>query len=186
MLTMNIILVSERLPKARTITLGWPHLIASGMAMFGLVILLAGALNYGILRFAAELNIPYVRDVLVSIQRQQQEKNQSYLQDNLNAMAVRLGQMQAQLLRLETLGERLAKLAGFKPQDLMFNEVPFLRPRRRAFIDSQPESVARRFHAADRPADPSTGRPRRQTGFAGVDVHAGKRAQENDPNQAAG
>ena len=51
---MNIILVSEKLPKARTITLGWPHLIASGMAMFGLVILLAGALNYGILRFAAE------------------------------------------------------------------------------------------------------------------------------------
>ena len=71
---MNIILVSEKLLKARTITLGWPHLIASGMAMFGLVILLAGALYYGILRFAAELNIPYVRDVLVSIQRQQQEK----------------------------------------------------------------------------------------------------------------
>jgi murein DD-endopeptidase MepM/ murein hydrolase activator NlpD len=121
---MNIILVSEKLPKARTITLGWPHLVASAAAMFALVFLLAGAMNYGILRFAAELNIPYVRDVLVAIQRQQQEKNQSYLQDNLNAMAVRLGQMQAQLLRLETLGERLAKLAGFKPQDLMFSEVP--------------------------------------------------------------
>jgi murein DD-endopeptidase MepM/ murein hydrolase activator NlpD len=124
MLTMNIILVSERLHKARTITLGWPHFVASGVAMLGLVVLLAGALNYGILRFAAELNIPYLRDVLVSIQRQQHEKTQSYLQDNLNAMAVRLGQMQAQLLRLETLGERLAKIAGFKPQDLMFNEIP--------------------------------------------------------------
>jgi murein DD-endopeptidase MepM/ murein hydrolase activator NlpD len=121
---MNIILVSEKLPKARTITLGWPHLIASAMFMLTLVLLLAGALNYGILRFAAELNIPYVRDVLVSIQQQQQQKTQSYLQDNLNAMAVRLGQMQAQLLRLDTLGERLAKLAGFKPQDLMFDEIP--------------------------------------------------------------
>jgi len=121
---MNIILVSEKLPKARTITLGWPHLIASAMFMLTLVLLLAGALNYGILRFAAELNIPYVRDVLVSIQQQQQQKTESYLQDNLNAMAVRLGQMQAQLLRLDTLGERLAKLAGFKPQDLMFDEIP--------------------------------------------------------------
>ncbi len=83
-----------------------------------MVLALAGALNYGILRFAAELNIPYVKDMLVSIHQRQQEKNQSYLQDNLNAMAVRLGQMQAQLLRLDTLGERLAKLAGFKPQDL--------------------------------------------------------------------
>lgn len=121
---MNIILVSERLPKARTITLGWPHLIGSGTMILALVVLLAAALNYGILRFAAELNVPYVRDVLVSIQQQQHQKTQSYLQDNLNAMAVRLGQMQAQLLRLDTLGERLAKLAGFKPQELMFNEIP--------------------------------------------------------------
>jgi murein DD-endopeptidase MepM/ murein hydrolase activator NlpD len=92
--------------------------------MLAIVLTLAGALNYGVLRFAAELNIPYVKDMLVAVHQQQQEKNQSYLQDNLNAMAVRLGQMQAQLLRLETLGERLAKLAGFKPQDLMFNEAP--------------------------------------------------------------
>lgn len=121
---MNIILVSEKLPKAWTITLGWPHLAGLASLLMVVVLTLAGALNYGILRFASELNIPYVRDVLVTIHQQQQEKNQSYLQDNLNAMAVRLGQMQAQLLRLDTLGERLAKLAGFKPQDLMFNEVP--------------------------------------------------------------
>jgi murein DD-endopeptidase MepM/ murein hydrolase activator NlpD len=121
---VNIILVSEKLPKARTITLGWFHLASAVAMMAFLVLALAGALNYGILRFAADLNIPYVKDMLVSIHQRQQEKNQSYLQDNLNAMAVRLGQMQAQLLRLDTLGERLAKLAGFKPQDLMFNEAP--------------------------------------------------------------
>lgn len=121
---MNIILVSEKLPKAWTITLGWPHLAGAAVLLAFLVLTLAGALNYGILRFASELSIPYVKDMLVSINQRQQEKNQSYLQDNLNAMAVRLGQMQAQLLRLDTLGERLAKLAGFKPQDLMFNEVP--------------------------------------------------------------
>lgn len=121
---MNIILVSEKLPKARTITLGWLHLAGAAVLTLTLVLTLAGALNYGILRFASELKIPYVKDMLVSIHQRQQEKNQSYLQDNLNAMAVQLGQMQAQLLRLDTLGERLAKLAGFKPQDLMFNEVP--------------------------------------------------------------
>jgi len=121
---VNIILVSEKLPKARTITLGWSHLIVSGAFVLTLVVLLAGALNYGILRYSDEMKTPYVRDVLVSIQLQQQEKTKTYLQDNLNAMAVRLGQMQAQLLRLDTLGERLAKLAGFKPQELMFNEMP--------------------------------------------------------------
>lgn len=121
---MNIILVSEKLPKACTLTLGWAHLMAACALTLTLVLGLAGALNYGILRYAAELNIPYVRDVLASIQQQQHEKAQSYLQNNLNAMAVRLGQMQAQLLRLDTLGERLAKMAGFKPQELMFSGVP--------------------------------------------------------------
>ena len=121
---MNIILVSEKLAKARTITLGWSHLIASAALMLVTVLALAGAMNYGLLRYAAELNIPYVRDVLVAIQEQQNQRTQSYLQDNLNAMAVRLGQMQAQLLRLDTLGERLAKLAGFKQQELMFSEIP--------------------------------------------------------------
>ena len=51
---MNIILVSEKLPKARTITLGWPHLVVAGAFGFALVVVLAGAMNYGILRFAAE------------------------------------------------------------------------------------------------------------------------------------
>jgi murein DD-endopeptidase MepM/ murein hydrolase activator NlpD len=32
--------------------------------------------------------------------------------------------MQAQLLRLDTLGERLAKTAGFKPQEFMFDQTP--------------------------------------------------------------
>src|SRR5687767_144115 len=62
--------------------------------------------------------------MLLSAQQEQHEKTQSYLRDNLNAMAVKLGQMQAQLVRLDTVGERLAKLAGFKPQDLAFGELP--------------------------------------------------------------
>jgi murein DD-endopeptidase MepM/ murein hydrolase activator NlpD len=52
------------------------------------------------------------------------ERRELDVRDNLNALAVRLGQMQAQLLRLDTLGERLAKLAGFRPQDLMFGQAP--------------------------------------------------------------
>jgi murein DD-endopeptidase MepM/ murein hydrolase activator NlpD len=86
------------------------------------IVVTAGLLNFVVLRFASEL--PFMRDQVLSIQQTQQQQNASYMQDNLNAMAKRLGEMQAQLLRLDTLGERLAKLAGFKPQDFQFNEVP--------------------------------------------------------------
>lgn len=121
---MNIILVSERLAKAKTISLGLPQFALLALAATATVLVLAAALNYVMLRFAAELNIPYLQSIILSAQQEQNEKTQSYLRENLNAMAVRLGQMQAQLVRLDTVGERLAKLAGFKPQDLVFSELP--------------------------------------------------------------
>lgn len=121
---MNIILVSGRLAKARTITLGVPQLVVLGMGAFLAIIMLTSLLHYLTLRFAVDFRLPYFENVILSAQQQQSEKDQSYLRENLNAMAIRLGQMQAQLLRLDTVGERLAKLAGFKPQDLMFDQPP--------------------------------------------------------------
>ena len=49
---------------------------------------------------------------------------QSYLRDSLNTMASKLGELQARLLRVDALGERLTKVAGLKPQDFMFDRVP--------------------------------------------------------------
>ncbi len=121
---MNIILVSERLAKARTITLGLPQLALLGLSLMLSLVTLAAVMNFVMLRFAADLNVPYLHTMLLSAQHEQHEKTQFYLRENLNAMAVKLGQMQAQLVRLDTLGERLAKLAGFKPQDLVFSELP--------------------------------------------------------------
>lgn len=121
---MNIILVSERLAKARTITVGLPHLLLLGLGLLVSLVVLAGAMNYALLRVAADVDVPYLHTILLSAQQEQHEKTRSYLRENLNAMAVKLGQMQAQLVRLDTLGERLTKLAGFKPQDLVFNELP--------------------------------------------------------------
>ncbi len=121
---MNIILVSEKLAKARTITLGVPHLMFLGFGAIVTVTTLAALLHYMTLRLATDLNLPHLQSLLLYTQQDQQEKTRSYLQENLNAMAVRLGQMQAQLLRLDTLGDRLARLAGFRPQDLMFDQMP--------------------------------------------------------------
>ena len=119
---MNIIFVSGRLAKARTVTLGPKHIAIAAGAVALSILVVAGAMNFAMLRFAPEL--PFLKQQVLSIQQSQLQENESYMRYNLNAMAQRLGQMQAQLLRLDTLGERLAKLAGFKPQDFQFNEVP--------------------------------------------------------------
>ena len=121
---MNIILVSENLAKAKTITLGPLHVAFMAATTLSVVIMLAVLLHYAMLRFAPDFQLPYL-DSLVSAARHEQPDQKPFdLPENINAMAIRLGHMQAQLLRLDTLGDRLARMAGFKPQDLMFGETP--------------------------------------------------------------
>jgi len=122
--TMNIILVSSHLPTARTITLSRTQVTGIGAAALFLVVVLAGALNYLTLRYAAESRNPLVFSLFSEVVREETEKTQAYLRENLNAMATRLGEMQAQMLRLDTLGERVARLAGFKPQEFLFDQPP--------------------------------------------------------------
>ncbi len=121
---MNIILVSGKLTRARTLTLTVPHLILGTAATLFALLLLAFGLQYFTLRYAASLNSPLLNNLVLSAQQEQNEKTQSYLRYILNALAAKLSQMQAQLLRLDTLGERLARTAGFKAQEFMFDQVP--------------------------------------------------------------
>jgi murein DD-endopeptidase MepM/ murein hydrolase activator NlpD len=121
---MDIILVSGRLAKARTITVSLPQIALVSLAALGSIIALTTTLNYVLLRYAADLRVPFVHRLLASVQQEHTDRSDSYLRENLNAMAVHLGQMQAQLLRLDTLGERLARVAGFRPQDLLFGQSP--------------------------------------------------------------
>jgi len=67
-----------------------------------------------------------------------------YLRDNLDAMAAKLGALQAKLLRLDAVGARVSHLAGLKPEDLTALD--------RAAAAAAPASSARTVPA-------TTGRP---------------------------
>lgn len=122
---MNIIFVSGQLDTVRTVTLSKRHMLGLAAAVLAGVLTIACAINFVMLRYANQLHIlPFLQNRVAAMQQDTQAQNESYMRDNLNAMAKRLGEMQAQLLRLDTLGERLAKLAGFKPQDFQLNERP--------------------------------------------------------------
>lgn len=132
---MNIILVSGQFAKVRTISLSAGHVAALALAALLCLLAVAAVLNYVVLRFASDLHfMPFLQRAVLSIQQDHHTQTESYMRDNLNAMAKRLGEMQAQLLRLDTLGERLAKQAGFKPQEFKFDE----RPGRGGALSSVP------------------------------------------------
>jgi len=121
---MDIILVSDRLAKARSITLKGRHLLLAVLLAFSMLLLAVFAAQYAIIRFQPDILNTEMRTWLAGTQAEGQQKQQSYFRDGLDAMAVRLGQMQAQLLRLDTLGARLAKLSGMKPQEFNFDQLP--------------------------------------------------------------
>lgn len=121
---MNIILVSSQLATARTITVTRMHCALAGLFFMLVVLIAAGALNYATLRYAAESRSSWVFSFFSHVIEEETEKTQSYLKDNLDAMATRLGELQAQLLRLDTLGERVARLAGFSARDFRFDQPP--------------------------------------------------------------
>ncbi len=121
---MNVILVSNRLAKTRSITLGGWQILFLALLLFGSMLAAAFTLQYALLRFAPEGLGDEMRTFLSKVQSAEQQKQQSYLHSSLDAMATRVGQMQAQMQRLDSLGARLTKLTGMKPEEFRFDQPP--------------------------------------------------------------
>lgn len=121
---MHIILVSDRLATARSVRVGIGHLVLAGLASLGLMVGTAVYLTYLGIQHAAEIKHPALQALVRAAQEQQARRSEDYVRQNLSVMAVKLGEMQAQLTRLDALGERLSSAAGIKPSELTFAEVP--------------------------------------------------------------
>jgi murein DD-endopeptidase MepM/ murein hydrolase activator NlpD len=123
---VQIILISDRLAKARSVTLSWQHLVGTAFAAMLVVCAATVGLYWLTLRYASDIRIPVLQQLVLSANEAEAERGRTFVQQNLNAMAVKLGEMQAQLTRLDALGERLSSLAGFRPQEFRFSEAPGL------------------------------------------------------------
>ena len=121
---MNVIIVSNRLAKTRSFTLRGSHLLLAILLALGLLLVSVLALQYAIVRFQPEALSPNLRNWLSLVQEESKLKQQSYVREGLDTMAARLGRMQAQLMRLNALGSRLAKLGGISPQEFDFDNTP--------------------------------------------------------------
>lgn len=121
---MDIILVSSRFAKARTIKLTPVRLMMAALLALGILLAIVIAAQYAIVRLQPNAMTSDLRNWLASVQAQKKEQQQFYMRESLDTMAKRVGQMQAQVLRLDALGARLAKIAGIKKTDISFDELP--------------------------------------------------------------
>ncbi|MDR4515640.1 M23 family metallopeptidase [Nitrosomonas sp.] len=121
---MNIILISSQSAQARKIVLTKLHLFTIAGVSLITVLLLALSLNFFSLRYADRIESPVLKALLVSPQEKRHQKMQSQLHDNFNVMAAKLGEMQAQLLRLDAISAQLLEFSELESEDFMLDQLP--------------------------------------------------------------
>lgn len=107
---MQIILVSRHLKAARTITIMPRHIVVLLAVLLALVFSTSALFSW----LSVHLRLPLVEDLLRVVQQQESQKSQSYVSNNLQVMATRLGELQGRVMQLDALGERVSGLAGVK------------------------------------------------------------------------
>ncbi len=120
---MQIIVLHPRF-STQSVTLTKRHVLALAGLSVAAVLLLSVLLSYVIVINAGSLRLPFFEQALAAADRNDAGRKDRYLRENLNAMAIKLGEMQAQLMRLDALGERVQGLAGVKPEEFNFKEKP--------------------------------------------------------------
>ena len=114
---MNVIIVSGNLGSGKTIAL-------NGYQVAGLLAVLSLSIALLVTGAQAAMGRLSGSDSMFETADAHAQDGQTVLRETIDMMATRLGEMQARLLRLDTLGERLARSAGFKPQEFMFDQAP--------------------------------------------------------------
>ena len=132
---MNIILVSRKHSHARTLALGRRTLISLGVLML-LVLLGAGMTVYRLMaplwfdeEYAATLVDPTIVDAWnqrLNAQRKEINSLKQHSTEQIDALTLRLGEMQARLMRLDALGQRLVEVAKLDQGEFSFDTQPAL------------------------------------------------------------
>lgn len=115
---MQLIITDPRLRKSLSLDLNGFKLglVALGTALVLLVTSLG--LYHWVFLEGARQGWPIVGPVVRVLLKDEMATKDAYMRENLDAMARRLGQMQARMVQLESLGERVAGLAGVNPADM--------------------------------------------------------------------
>ena len=118
---MHVILVSSRSARSRSFAISRAQLALAACAVFGSAFVLAMVLNYLSLRYAVANDHPLMRPVVAALKAEESQRMQTYVRDGLRTMAVKMGELQARLARLDALGSRLSRTAGLKGDEFDFD-----------------------------------------------------------------
>lgn len=115
---MHLIITDAWLAKSRAIHLSGTKLLMAGVSLsFALMLVAAGLYHWVFLKGARE-GWPVIGSLVKLVVKDEFALRDRFMRENLDVMAKRLGEMQAKMLQLESLGERVSGLAGINVGDI--------------------------------------------------------------------
>lgn len=115
---MQLIITDAWLVKSRALHLSGSKLVAAIIATsFALILVSAGLYHWVFLKGARE-GWPVIGTLVRLVVKDEVAQQDRYVRENIEVIAKKLGEMQAKMLQLESLGERVSGLAGVNPVDI--------------------------------------------------------------------
>ncbi|MGQ0708474.1 MAG: M23 family metallopeptidase [Rhodoferax sp.] len=115
---MQLIITDAWLAKRRPVHFTGASLAAFFLAGAFLLMLASAGMYHWIFLKGAREGWPVIGTLVRLVVRDEFAQRDRFLRENIEAMARRMGEMQAKLLQLESLGERVSSLAGVPVPDL--------------------------------------------------------------------
>ena len=114
---MHLIITDAWLAKSRAVHLSGTKLLAAAATLSLALMLAAAGLYHLVFLKGARERWPVVGSLVRLVVADEFEQRDRFMRENLDAMARKVGEMQAKLLQLEALGDRVSGLAGVNVKD---------------------------------------------------------------------
>jgi murein DD-endopeptidase MepM/ murein hydrolase activator NlpD len=115
---MQILITHGALARTRVLHFSRQQLAMAAAALLLVLMLASGAVYHWFFLKAAREGWPVVSALVRLVVRDEIAQRDRFLRENLDAMAQKVGEMQARMIQLEAAGERITGLAGVKAEEL--------------------------------------------------------------------
>lgn len=115
---MHLIITDAWMARQRAIHLSGMQLMLALVSSALVLMLTALGLYHWVFLKGAREGWPVISTLVKLVMQDEVDQRDRFNRENINAMAKRLGEMQAKLMQLDALGERVSSLAGVNPNDI--------------------------------------------------------------------
>jgi murein DD-endopeptidase MepM/ murein hydrolase activator NlpD len=115
---MNFIITDSWLARSRAVHLSGRRLMVALLGLALVLTMMVGLLYHLVFLKGAREGWPVVGTLVRLVVKDEIEQRERYMRENLDAMARKLGEMQAKLVQLESLGERVSGMAGVSTAEI--------------------------------------------------------------------